>query len=243
MHKKYDTIGFIQKSTLIHGDKYNYSLVNFSHTKTPVEIICKTHGSFFQTPNKHLAGQGCKKCSGLEKLDLNEFIKRVNSVHNNYYIYDKTNYINIRTKVLITCPIHGDFFQNPQKHISGQGCTSCNKSKAQNKIFLILNNLNENFIVEHKFDKCVNPKTNRRLPFDFYLSKYNLCIEYDGEQHYRPFSKFGGDKTFIETQERDKIKNKFCKENKIILKRIHYKDFDNLDKMIKSLINSLQLRF
>src|ERR1035437_8552975 len=102
MHKKYDTNEFIEKSILVHGVKYDYSLTNFIHTKTPVEIICKIHGSFFQTPNKHLIGHGCKKCSGLEKLNLSIFINRSNTVHNNYYIYDKTNYINIRTKLVIT---------------------------------------------------------------------------------------------------------------------------------------------
>lgn len=236
MHKKYNTKEFIEKSILIHGDKYDYSLTIFTHTKKPVEIICKTHGSFLQTPNKHLIGQGCKKCSGLEKLNLEDFINRSNIIHNNFYCYEKTNYINIRTSILITCLIHGDFLQNPYKHLIGQGCTSCNKSKGQNKIRLILKSLNIEFNEEYKFENCKNYKTNKKLPFDFYLPTQNLCIEYDGEQHYKPFSKFGGIEAFAGVVERDKIKNQFCNDNKIKLIRISFKEFNNIEEIIKKII-------
>lgn len=54
----------IQDFVLAHGDKYDYSKVEYSTNKDKVIIICKQHGSFLQRPNDHLAGKGCPKCKG-----------------------------------------------------------------------------------------------------------------------------------------------------------------------------------
>ena len=67
------------------------------------------------------------------------------------------------------------------------------------------------------------------LKFDFYLPDYNCCIEYDGKQHFEPIDYFGGKNGFIKTQERDDIKNQYCKNNDIKLIRIPYTDLKKLD--------------
>lgn len=48
---------------VVHGSRYNYAKVVYASSSIKVEILCKEHGSFFQTPNHHLEGKGCPKCS------------------------------------------------------------------------------------------------------------------------------------------------------------------------------------
>ena len=72
---------FIEKSKLIHGDKYDYSKVDYRKSKVNVIITCKVHGDFLQTPNNHLRSANCYKCSSQilankKKSPLNEFIKK-----------------------------------------------------------------------------------------------------------------------------------------------------------------------
>lgn len=105
----------------------------------------------------------------------------------------------------------------------------CQKSKGEELVSHILSDLNINFIQQCKFDDCINPKTNFKLSFDFYLPQYNCCIEYDGIQHFKPVEEWGGLKTFQEGQKRDKIKNEFCLSRHIQLIRIPYTDYELLD--------------
>ena len=107
---------FIKEAREIHGDKYDYSKVEYKGYSVKVCIICPEHGEFWQVPNSHLKGCGCPSCSKVKRLTTEEFIKRSKEIHGNRYDYSKTRYINKRTKVTITCPIHGDFEQNPKKH-------------------------------------------------------------------------------------------------------------------------------
>lgn len=125
-----DTESFIKASIEIHGGKYDYSKVSYLNKKTKVCIICPEHGEFWQTPEKHLLGRGCRKCF-FEKSRLNtsSFIEKSKSIHGNRYDYSKVNYVNNKTPVVITCPIHGDFLQEPRTHLSGGGCASCYNDK------------------------------------------------------------------------------------------------------------------
>ena len=99
---------FINESIKLHGDKYDYSLVDFSRKNDRIEIICPIHGSFETTPNIHLLGCDCPKCAGIAKLSNEEFIEKSKSIHGNKYDYDKVDYKNNRTKVCIICPEHGE---------------------------------------------------------------------------------------------------------------------------------------
>ena len=134
--RKLTTEEFVEKAKKVHGDKCDYSNTVYVNSRTQVCIICPEHGEFWQFPNYHLNGFGCPKC-GIEergkkrRLTQEEFINRSNITHNNQYIYDKTIFKNIRTKVIITCPIHGDFEQTPKNHMNGQGCPECGKKQAQ----------------------------------------------------------------------------------------------------------------
>ena len=124
--KKLTTEDFIIKAKEVHGDKYDYSKVNYINSNTKITIICNEHGEFQQKPSNHLQGQGCSKCSKCNKLTTEDFIKEVKKVHGDKYDYSKVNYIKTDEKVCIICPTHGKFFQTPTLHKRGHGCPMCN---------------------------------------------------------------------------------------------------------------------
>lgn len=68
--KKYDTDEFIRMAKLVHGDKYDYSMVEYTNSRTKVCVICPTHGLFFVRPDIHLQGCICKKCQFENKKRL-----------------------------------------------------------------------------------------------------------------------------------------------------------------------------
>jgi very-short-patch-repair endonuclease len=125
MSRKLTKEEFVERSIKKHGDFYDYSKVEYINNKTKVLIICPIHGEFWQTPHSHLNGNGCPHCVGLAKLNKEEFIERSIKKHGDFYDYSKVEYINNKTKVLIICPIHGEFWQTPSDHLKGRGCPHC----------------------------------------------------------------------------------------------------------------------
>ncbi len=126
------TSEFIEKSIKIHGNKYDYSRVEYLKSKTKVCIVCnkideitgEKHGEFWQVPYSHLSGASCPKCS---KHFMNQeiFIKRAKVNHHNKYDYSKVEYKAAKVKVSIICPVHGEFSQAPDGHVNGAGCPKC----------------------------------------------------------------------------------------------------------------------
>lgn len=118
---------FLEKAMKIHGRKYDYSKVNYLNNKTDVHIICREHGSFWQTAGNHLSGYGCPKCGAAgRKTGLDEFIKRARDVHGHKYDYSGVDYLSDKEKVDIRCPKHGSFLQAPANHVRlSQGCPEC----------------------------------------------------------------------------------------------------------------------
>ena len=160
---------FIEKAKKVHGDKYDYSKVEYVNAKTKVCIICPEHGEFWQTPNTHLSGKGCIHCGNASsakkrKTNIEEFIKKSNIVHNNKYIYTAINYINNKTKIRIICPEHGEFWQRPDHHLMGCGCPKCMITRIRN----ILTSNNEEFIEKankihkNKYDYSKSNYVNNR---------------------------------------------------------------------------------
>jgi len=226
MRKVVTTEEFIIKAKSIHGNKYDYSKVNYLNVRTKVKIICYKHGEFNQTPNKHLKNSGCPKCGFISRCNkvrsnTKEFIEKTKNIHGNKYDYSKVNYVGKENKVIIICSKHGEFNQTPHNHLSGNGCPICRESKGEIKIreFLIKNNIS--FIAQKRFNDC---RYILPLPFDFYLPKHNICIEYQGIQHYKPRCKFGGEKEFKKIKIKDLIKLNYCEEKKINLITINYKE-------------------
>ena len=123
-------MNFIDKAMIKHGNKYDYSKVEYISSNTKVIIICKEHGEFLQRPSKHLIGQGCPICAGNIKDNKSSFIGKANLKHNGKYDYTKVHYINCDTNVIIICPHHGEFEQTPYAHLNSCGCIHCAKNLA-----------------------------------------------------------------------------------------------------------------
>lgn len=165
-----------------HGNIYDYSKVVFTKMHEKVCIICKEHGEFWQTPSKHLLGQGCPKC-GIEKraeeknIGQEEFIKRCKSIYGNNYIYDETEYTKMENKVKIICPKHGEFWQKPYDHLHGHGCPKCGliESRGENELYEYICSLIGKKKVEH---------SNRTIldgyEIDIFIPEYKIGIEYNG---------------------------------------------------------------
>ena len=107
-----------------------------------------------------------------------------------------------------------------------QSC-GCLNSVMNSKIEQLLQELNIEYEKEKIFKEC---KDNLNLRFDFFLPKYNICIEYDGEQHFKPIKYWGGEEGLRNRQNKDKIKNNYCKENNIQLIRLNYLEKDKISK-------------
>ena len=138
MGKKKTTEQFIEDARKVHGGKYDYSKVEYVNKRTKITIICPVHGEFEQTPDSHLQGNGCRKCKyekQAERLSGKDtFVNRAKEIHGDKYNYDKVNYVNNHTKIIIGCPIHGDFEQTPSHHLNGHGCTKCRNLCTKNRL-------------------------------------------------------------------------------------------------------------
>lgn len=151
MGKKLTKEIFIERSKAIHGDKYDYSLVDYKNRDINVKIICPIHGVFEQSPHNHMNGAGCYKCGrdlcgNKSRYTKEDFVRISNEKHNFKYDYSLADYKTSQDKVKIICPIHGVFEQKANNHMNGAGCKKCaneNNGKQQR-------NTTENFIKKAK---------------------------------------------------------------------------------------------
>lgn len=180
---------FINMAKEVQGDKYNYSKINYTKSNIKVKIICPSHGEFLQEPHCHLLGQGCKECKRYSRLDgrrlkNEDFVKKANKIHKNKYTYEKSKVNGNKNKVIITCPIHGNYEQSPNSHLKGSGCKKCylenngyNKGKfiyfAKDrvcKLYLIeVYNKKEKFLKAGITSKSIKERfsNSRKLPYDY----------------------------------------------------------------------------
>jgi very-short-patch-repair endonuclease len=228
-NKKLNVSDFIKKFSIVHNNKYDYSSVEYKNNRTKVKIICKEHGIFEQSPETHKK-HGCPLCS---KIYTNDFINSAKNIHHDKYDYSLTIYINAKSKVKIICKKHGVFEQIPNNHLNGKGCSLCFSSKGEKIIEDILKNNDIKHIPRYSFNDC---RYKNPLFFDFYLPENNLCIEYDGEQHFTKFRYEKNNDRLLERQKRDKIKDEYCKTHNICMIRIKYNEniYDKLSYMIKN---------
>lgn len=212
-----------------HGNNYDYSLVKYKNKRTKIKIKCNTCKSIFeQRPDSHLQGSGCKVCQynnlpqNQIKISIDKFEEKCRRLHNNNYEYFQ-DFSGVNKKIKIRCKNHDFiFYQIGYAHLSKrQGCPLCKKSKGELTIKKWLDEHNIKYTPQKTFNDC---KFILPLPFDFYLHEENICIEYDGLQHYKPIKFYGGEKGFKKRQQYDKIKNEYCESKNIILLRIKYNE-------------------
>lgn len=245
--KNYDSI--VQKANVKHNNEYTYGKIfkklYVNRNYSCIEIFCKIHGKFEQRIQDHIGkGTKCPQCNPLN-LNLTQIIKDANLTHNNEYTYGNlVNGKNLTSnrELEIFCKMHGKFLLPPHQHIKYMhGCPYCKSSKGETKIQNVLKLYNIKYTQEYTFEQ-LKGLNNGKLRFDFYLPDFNTCIEYQGEQHYKPCSFGSSDstnamKTFISTIKHDEIKKQYCKNNNIKLIEIPYWDFDDIDEIIKYSLN------
>lgn len=175
-------------------------------------------------------GNGCPICANKLPKTQEQYISEVEAVNKDIDV--RGYYVNNHTPILHYCKIcENEFMAYPNNILNGQGCPICKESRGERIIRHYLQEHKIDFKSQYRFDNC---KNKRSLPFDFYLPELNICIEYDGPQHFEPIERFGGNNNFLQTQQNDSIKNKYCEENNITLLRIRYDENINniLDKNI-----------
>lgn len=233
---------FIQEANIIHENKYDYSKAVYKNNKQNITIICKEHGEFHSKVGNHLRNKaGCPTCGNINirlnsptRLSTEKFIERCSKIHLNKFNYSKVNYISTNRSVEIICPTHGEFTQLAAYHLNGNGCPECSHtvSRGVKTISSFLSKKNIHFNREHKFSDCRN---KYELPFDFFLPEYDLCIEYDGRQHFESIVRWGGDCGLKYRQLNDKIKNDYCTNSHLNLLRIKYSD--NIEEILSLYFN------
>jgi len=128
---------FIKKARAIHGKRYSFASTKYINSRTKVEITCKSHGVFKQTPAAHIQGAGCPKCRPDGAWSTKKFVQHAKSVHGVKFDYSQTLYENSRTVVSVRCKAHGTFSVNPERHLKGVGCQLCRTALLQSEFITL----------------------------------------------------------------------------------------------------------
>lgn len=173
---KLDTNTFISRAKETHGDRYDYSEVEYSHAKGKVKIGCYEHGYFMQACDFHLQGGGCPDCGGTKPHTNETFIEKAQSVHGDRYDYSKVEYVNSKNKLTVICPDHGEFVQMASTHtIAKAGCPkcACTFSKAEQQLADTLESHGLTLLRS-------NRSILKGLELDIVIPEKKIAIEYNG---------------------------------------------------------------
>lgn len=192
----------------------------YINERTKILHRCLTHDYEWNVrPHQLLTGSNCPLCAKDERTKTHDqYVQELSEVNPNIEVLGE--YINNKTNILCRCKIHNyEFSPRSDSLLYGTGCPLCHSSHGERDVANYLFAHDILFDTQHTFDDCRNVLA---LPFDFYLPKYNVCIEYDGEQHFRPVEFWGGEIDFAKRQQNDRIKTEFCLSHGIKLLRIRY---------------------
>lgn len=240
--KKQGTDDIIRRCKDRHGDEYKIlDFSNYKNNKSKIKVIHKKCGYEYEVSVQNLLniGSKCPKCSGKLKLTKDDVIERCKSIYGgDYQVILNEEPKNGLSKIEMLHKVCGNSWIASVSNILYQntGCPFCKMSYGERFIKKYLDLKGIKYKTEYRFKDC---KYIRPLPFDFYLPEYNICIEYDGVQHFEPIGFFGGDFSLLRNKKVDLIKSDFCKNQGIKLIRISYKDKlkinDILDEIFKKL--------
>ncbi len=205
---------FIHEAKIKHSSKYDYSKVKYINANESIEIICPTHGSFFQKPTTHIRGHGCKKCA--VRGNTNWFKNKASKIHNNRYDYSSSFYETGKDKIEISCPRHGSFFQRAESHLVGTGCPKCipvhRSSKAEKEIVDIIKQCGFDCITNDR--SLIYPKE-----LDIFIPEKNIAIEFNGVFWH---SELGGKEKYYHLN-----KTKMCQAKGVQLIHIFENEWNN----------------
>ena len=226
---------FVEKARKVHGDKYDYSRVEYKNNSTKVCIIChekdengKEHGEFWQDPTGHLDKKaGCPRCTHNHKYTTQEFLDVLPNWIKERYDFSKFEYISTHRKSILICPEHGEFFISPHNIKKGIGCPGCSESKIEREIYLFLKEHQVKYIREYKEDGF------GKQTIDFFLPDFSVAIECQGIQHFQPTDFSGRGKEWAEQEykhniELDRRKQILCNERDIKLIYFTHEDAEHL---------------
>ena len=215
---KSNTLEFIEKAVKIHGENYDYSLVNYVNAITPIKLICNNCKNIIEiTPHQHLHKENGCICNSNKFYTTEKFIKKSMLIYNDennnpIFDYSLIKYKHYKSKLKFICFTHGTFEQTPATHLRGGGCPHCSNEKknvSETKLFNVLKKefVNYSIIQGHK-----NTWLGKQH-LDIYFEDYNIAIEHHGQQHFKCIEMFGGEDKFKHMQKLDKEKNKKCINN------------------------------
>ena len=233
LHRTKTTEWFKERVKEISND---YEVVGeYKGRKKNIKMIHKKcNKEFLIRPDNFMNGCGCSKCYGNQKKTTEVFKEELfNLVKDEYSLLSE--YINNRTKVKIKHNVCNKIYEvTPNLFLYGRRCPYCKSSSCENLIEKYLKENKIDFEKEKRFNDC---RDKLPLPFDFYLEDYNLCIEYDGEFHYRNVYY----ESCLElTQKHDRMKDEYCKDNGIKLLRISYKEKNDIERIIDSALFEIE---
>ncbi|GMM54199.1 hypothetical protein DAKH74_008150 [Maudiozyma humilis] len=212
------------KGTDKFGGKYKYNILSFKTTNHDTIIKCEDHGFFTQNASEHTRAKmktPCPVCNANSRLTtVEQFIRKARLRHGDTYGYDAVvlGPDNIRSLVRIfcrNCNLH--FEQVANNHLAGNGCPVCCESFGERAVRVVLDSTEEEYVAQKRFDGL---EDRGALRIDFFLPRLNLAIEFDGEQHFHPVERFGGESRFRAQQRKDGLKTDFCRSKRINFLRL-----------------------
>lgn len=196
----------------------------YKNARTKLKMKCPNGHITYKTLD-NFKNSGCRECQRNTQEKIEQELAK-----EGYTLL--STYKSVHEKILVQCPNkHQPYEVLLANFRQERRCPLCNESHGERKIRLYLEKHNIEFIPQHKFKDC---KDKDCLPFDFYIPSMNLCIEFDGELHYKPIERFGGEERFKTYKLHDKIKNTYCKQKQIKLIRIPYWDFNEIENILNS---------
>lgn len=213
---------------------YKLLTVEYINNHQQLQLICPNGHNYNTTAYGFKKGCKCD-CECSKKMHEYEYVKSF--IEKEGFVLKSKTYTNANTRLRMQCPKGHECnitFHNFKD--SGTRCRKCGSSKGEKEVRRILDCHSIPYEDQYRFKDC---KYKKPLPFDFYLSDYNLAIEYDGIQHHEPRSGFDGEAGFKLLKLKDSIKDDYCKINGISLLRIPYWDFENIEEIILTKIKEI----
>lgn len=182
---------FIKQANEVHNNKYDYSKSIYNGSFEKLIIVCPTHNEFTQRPSNHLCGAGCPDCGRIEAnlkvlKTTEEFIVRAKIIHNDKYDYSKVVYIGALNKVIIICPIHGEFKQTPSNHLQGNRCFRC----ARSPVSKISQQWLDMLKIPQKYREKPIIISGKKYIVDAYNPKTNTIYEFYGDYWHGNLQKY-----------------------------------------------------
>lgn len=215
-------------------ESIGYTLISteYKDNKTPITVKCDKNHEYETTWKDWRQNHRCKKCyHENRKLDFNYVKTEIEKEPG--YVLLSTEYVGSQCPLSVKCDKDHVYTTTWDCFKSGRRCPKCKCSKGEKAIEKYLKSIGLEYITQYRDPRCRNILP---LPFDFYIKKINMLMEFDGDEHKMPIDFFGGEEKFEQVKKNDTIKNQFCIDNQIVLLRISYKNLNRIEEILSSIL-------